>query len=137
MAPEVLLPKTDTGYTEAVDLWSCGVLLYIMSVGGWAVDVPWVALSTSNLTAVWITRCAHFLSKCARLAGYPPFHDNDLAALFRQIVEGLCLDGGCIFFFFCRFRRGVVVTMFSVAIRWRLLLASFRGDVGGKENEVG
>ncbi|KNC48089.1 CAMK/CAMK1 protein kinase [Thecamonas trahens ATCC 50062] len=52
VAPEVLEQETATGYDSEVDMWACGVIMYIL------------------------------------LCGFPPFYEDDMPALFDQILEG-------------------------------------------------
>jgi len=52
VAPEVLEQESAEGYTSEVDMWSCGVILYIL------------------------------------LCGFPPFYEEEMPALFDQILEG-------------------------------------------------
>merc|ERR1711916_110123 len=52
VAPEVLEQESAEGYTAEVDMWSCGVILYIL------------------------------------LCGFPPFYEEEMPALFDQILEG-------------------------------------------------
>ena len=59
VAPEVLRRQ---GYGREVDLWSIGVITYILYL--------------------------HFFSSFFRLSGYPPFYDANNVELFKKIMAG-------------------------------------------------
>jgi serine/threonine protein kinase len=68
-APEVLTAEETGPYGKEVDLWSIGVILYILCV------VPCLSALRLGLTV-------------RRLCGFPPFYDENNAVLFEQIKRG-------------------------------------------------
>jgi serine/threonine protein kinase len=76
-APEILTDSAYGGYGPACDLWSLGVILYIL----YEISIQYrkVTFLFSLQVHVNLTKKSH------RLCGYPPFKDNPDVSIYEQI----------------------------------------------------